>query len=160
MSAENGHGATIWVDADATPGPVKDILFRTARNRRLVVVLVANQMLPIPQFNLIRRVVVEKHPDAADHYIVEHSRPGDLVITADIPLAAELVPKGVAVISPRGEVFDPENIRQRLNTRDLMASLRDAGVVTGGPSSFSDADRRTFANALDRWITQRSRSPG
>lgn len=158
MTDTNKHRTTVWVDADATPGPVKDILFRTARNRRIVVVLVANQPLPIPQFNLIRRVVVEKHPDAADHYIVEQAHPGDLVITADIPLAAELIPNGVAVVSPRGEVFDLENIRQRLNTRDLMATLRDVGVITGGPSSFSDTDRRQFANALDRWLTQRSRA--
>lgn len=158
MPGQDGQRATIWVDADATPGAVKEILFRTARNRRIVVVLVANQMLPIPQFNLIRRVVVEKHPDAADDYIVEHAQPGDLVITADIPLAAEVVPNGVAVIGPRGEVFDLENIRQRLNTRDLMANLRDAGIITGGPSSFSESDRREFANALDRWITQQSRT--
>ena len=158
MTGKDGHRTTIWVDADATPGAVKEILFRTARNRRIVVVLVANQMLPIPQFNLIRRVVVEKHPDAADDYIVEHAQPGDLVITADIPLAAEVVPNGVAVIGPRGEVFDLENIRQRLNTRDLMANLRDAGIITGGPPSFSESDRREFANALDRWITQQSRT--
>lgn len=158
MTGNNTHRTTIWVDADATPGPVKEILFRTARNRRVVVVLVANQLLPIPQFNLIRRVVVEKHPDAADDYLVQHAQPGDLAVTADIPLAAELIPNGVAVISPRGEVFDLENIRQRLNTRDLMATLRDAGVITGGPSSFSETDRRQFANALDRWLTQKSRT--
>lgn len=155
MTADSGHRATIWVDADATPGPVKEILFRTARKRRIPVVLVANQPLPIPQFNLIRRVVVEKTPDAADHYIAEHAHAGDLLITADIPLAAEVVPKGVAVIGPRGEVFDAENIRQRLNTRDLMAGLRDAGLVSGGPPAFSDTDRREFANALDRWLARR-----
>ncbi len=156
MTDSDGHRTTIWVDADATPGPVKEILFRTARNRRIRVILVANQPLSIPQFNLIRRVVVDKTPDAADHYIAEHARPGDLVITADIPLAAEVVPMGAAVIGPRGEVFDAENIRQRLNTRDLMAGLRDAGVVTGGPSAFSETDRRQFANALDRWLARRN----
>lgn len=155
MTEAGVHRTTIWVDADATPGPVKEILFRTARKRRVVVVLVANHALTIPQFNLIRRVVVEKTPDAADHYIAEHAQAGDLLITADIPLAAEVVPKRVAVIGPRGEEFDAENIRQRLNTRDLMAGLRDAGVITGGPSAFSDTDRREFANALDRWLARR-----
>ena len=116
--------------------------------------LVANQPIPVPKSNFIQSVRVSAGFDVADNYIVEHTKRGDLIITADIPLAAQLVEKGGIVVSPRGELFDAENIRERLNMRDFMESLRGSGIDTGGPHAFSQSDRQNFANQLDRLLTK------
>ena len=146
----------IWVDADACPRVVKEILFRAAKRLELVVTLVANQAIPIPKSRYVNSVQVGAGLDVADNYIVQHSATGDLVITADIPLAAELVDNGCAVINPRGELYTRDNIRERLNMRDFMDSLRSNGIDTGGPSALNQTDRRNFANQLDRLLTKMS----
>ena len=145
---------TLWVDADAAPRDVKEIVFRAAKRLELTTVLVANHRLSTPANNpWVTAVLVRHGPDVADHYIAERADPGDLAVTADIPLAAVLVEAGVQVIDPRGEEYTKENVRERLSIRDFMDSLRSTGVETGGPSAYSDADKRSFANALDRTLT-------
>ena len=139
----------IWIDADACPREVKDVVFRAAERRRVPVTLVANKTLSIPRSALISLVQVSGGPDEADHRIVQDAQPGDLAITADIPLAARLVPRQVAVIGPRGEVFDEQNIGERLSVRDFLADIRDAGTMTGGPAAYSARDKQRFASALD-----------
>ena len=148
MSVEN-----IWVDADACPKVIKDILFRAADRVGVALTLVANQFVQVPKSRHIRSVQVPGGFDVADNYIVQQAKTGDLVITADIPLAAEVVEKGCLALNPRGDLYSAENIRQRLNMRDFMDTLRSSGVNTGGPASFSQADRQSFANQLDRLIT-------
>lgn len=148
----------IWVDADACPAVVKDILYRAAQRWQRPLTLVANQLLRTPPSALINAVQVPRGFDVADDYIVLHSVLGDLVITGDIPLAAQLVDKGVYVLSPRGELFSAENVRERLSVRDMLEELRSAGVDTGGPAAFSHSDRRDFANALDRLMLMASRA--
>lgn len=140
----------IWVDADACPAVVKDILFRAAQRWQRPLTLVANQMLRTPPSLLIKAVQVPRGFDVADDYIVQRVSAGDLVITADIPLAAQLVDKSAFVLSPRGESFTVDNIRERLSVRNMLEELRGAGIDTGGPAAFSQSDRREFANALDR----------
>lgn len=140
----------IWVDADACPVVIKEILFRAAQRWQRPLTLVANQMLRTPPSLLIKAVQVPKGFDVADDYIVLHVSAGDLVITGDIPLAAQLVDKSAFVLSPRGESFTVDNIRERLSIRDMLEELRGVGVETGGPAAFSPSDRREFANALDR----------
>jgi len=142
----------IWVDADACPAVIKDILYRAAQRVRQPLTLVANQMLRTPPSSLIRAVQVPQGFDVADNYIVEHASIGDLVITADIPLASEALRKGALVLSPRGECYTADSISERLTMRDMMEELRSAGVDTGGPAAFSQADRRAFANALDKLL--------
>lgn len=142
----------IWIDADACPGPVKEIIFRASEKRALTVELVANTSQRVPRSGLITQKIVEKTPDAADHYIVQEVTNDDMVVTADIPLAAELVAKKVHVINPRGETYTEANVRERLNMRDAMDELRGAGVVSGGPSTYNEKDKQSFANALDRWL--------
>ncbi len=142
----------IWVDADACPGAVKDILFRLAERRRLQLTLVANQMLRTPPSPWIRALQVPGGFDVADAEIVARVTAGDVVITADIPLAALALEKGAHVIDPRGERFTADNIRERLSMRSFMDELRSSGVNTGGPPPFSQADRQSFANALDRLL--------
>jgi len=142
----------IWVDADACPAVIKDILYRAAQRLRQPLTLVANQMLRTPPSPLIRAVQVPRGFDVADDYIVEHTTTGDLVVTADIPLASEVLQKGAWVLSPRGEHYTADSISERLTMRDMMEELRSAGVDTGGPAAFSQADRRAFANALDRLL--------
>jgi uncharacterized protein YaiI (UPF0178 family) len=144
----------IWVDADACPRVIKDILYRVAERAAIEVVLVANQLLSTPGSRYVRAVQVAGGFDEADRYIEEQSCPGDLVVTADIPLAAELVEKGVRVLSPRGEKFTHENIRQKLNMRDFMDTMRASGMETGGPPPFSQADRKAFADQLDRLVAR------
>ncbi len=144
----------IWVDADACPKVIKDILFRAADRVSVSVVLVANQPLQIPKSRYIRSVQVAAGFDVADNYIVQHAEAGDLVITADIPLAAEVVAMDCLALNPRGALYTEENIRQRLNMRDFMDTLRSSGVNTGGPASLSQADRQTFANQLDRLLAR------
>ena len=150
-----GPKRKIWVDADASPAAIKEILYRAAERTKTPVTLVANQLLQVPRSSFISAVKVASGFDVADNYIVEHANKGDIVITQDIPLAAELVAKGCAVLNPRGEKYTKENIGQRLNMRDFMDSLRSSGVQTGGPDAFSKKDRMTFANALDSVLGQR-----
>lgn len=142
----------IWVDADACPAVVKDILYRAAQRSQQPLTLVANQMLRTPPSPLIRAVQVPRGFDVADGYIVEHTSNGDLVITADIPLASEVLRKGGLALSPRGERYTADSISERLSMRDMMEELRSAGVDTGGPAAFSQADRRAFASALDQLL--------
>ncbi len=145
----------IWVDADASPKAVKEILYKASERTKTPMTLVANQLLEPPRSIYINAVRVAAGFDVADNYIVEHANKGDIVITQDIPLAAELVAKGCVVLNPRGERYTKENIRQRLNMRDFMDSLRSSGVQTGGPDAFSKKDRMTFANALGSVLAQR-----
>ena len=140
----------IWVDADACPVVVKEILFRAATRWQIHVTLVANQMLRTAPSAWIRSIQVPQGFDVADHYIVTHTASGDLVITGDIPLAAQVLEKGAYAMTPRGERFDADSIAERLSMRAMLEQLRDAGIQTGGPSVFSQTDRREFANALDR----------
>lgn len=143
---------TIWVDADACPRVIKDILFRAADRTSIPVILVANQPIPAPRSRYIRSIQVASGFDVADNYIVQHAGAGDLVVTADIPLAAELIDKDCLALNPRGELYTADNIRQRLNMRDFMDTMRSSGVDTGGPPALSQADRMAFANQLDRFI--------
>ena len=145
----------IWIDADAAPRDVKEIVFRAARRLGVEAVLVANQWLSTPLGNpFVTAVRVAGGPDVADRHIAEHAEPGDAAITADIPLAARLVDKRVLVIDPRGEEYTEENVGERLAVRDFMDGLRGAGVETGGPRPYSPRDRQAFAAALDRVLTR------
>ena len=148
----------IWVDADACPGVIKEILFRAATRHSLAVVLVANQWLRVPPSPWIRAVQVPKGFDVADNYIVEQVAAGDLVITADIPLAALVIEKRAFALNPRGELYSAENIRQLLDMRNFMDTLRSSGVETGGPPAFNHGDRQNFANRLDRFIASRRKA--
>lgn len=141
----------VWVDADAAPRPCKAILLRAAQRRRITVTLVANQWMNIDA--PMRFVQVPGGPDVADDHIAEHCTSGDLVITADIPLAARAVEKGAVVITPRGRDLDEDNVREALSVRDFNDGLRDMGVQTGGPAPYDQRVKQRFANALDRWIT-------
>ncbi len=144
----------LWVDADACPGVIKDILFRAAERTGRPLILVANQLLRVPPSPYIRAVQVAKGFDVADNHIVAAVAPGDLVITADIPLAAAVVDKGAAALNPRGEFYSRENIRELLDLRNFMDALRASGIDTGGPPAFSHADRQAFANRLDRYLAE------
>lgn len=144
----------IWVDADACPNPIKEILFRAAERKSVPLTLVANQPIATPPSRIIRSVRVSAGFDVADNHIAEHAEPGDLVITADIPLAAAVVAKGCTALNPRGEQYTAENVRERLNMRDFMDTLRGSGVDTGGPAAFGQRDRQAFANALDRLLAR------
>lgn len=146
---------TIWIDADACPRPVRDVVVKAVRRKRLELVLVANSAQQLPPGPGIRQVVVTSGADMADHYIIDHAVPGDLVITADIPLAAGLVDRAVTAINPRGEIYDKSNVGERLATRNLMDELRGAGLAGhGGPKPYSDRDKQAFANALDRLLAR------
>ena len=145
----------IWVDADACPVVVKEILFRAANRTGVELTLVANQPLSTPPSSNIRSVQVPRGFDVADDEIVKRAEAGDLVITSDIPLAAEVIDKGGHALSPRGEMFTTENIRARLNMRDFLDTMRSSGVETGGgPSAFSQRDKQEFANNLDRLLAK------
>ncbi|HEX5004381.1 MAG TPA: YaiI/YqxD family protein [Gemmatimonadales bacterium] len=145
----------IWIDADAAPRDVKELVFRSAKRLGIDTILVANQRLQTPAGNArVTAVWVDGGPDVADRHIVEHAEAGDLVVTQDIPLAAQLVPAGVAVLDPRGEEHTPETIGERLSIRDFMEQARTAGVVTGGPPPFDARARQAFAAALDRTLTR------
>lgn len=148
----------IWVDADAAPRDVKEIVFRAAERLAIEAVLVANQRVPIPLGHpRVSAIRVEGGPDVADRYIAAHAERGDIAITADIPLAAILVASGVAVIDPRGEEYTTETVGERLAVRDFMESLRGAGVETGGPKAYGAREKQAFAAALDRVLTRRRR---
>ncbi len=144
----------IWVDADACPNVVKDILFRAAQRVQVLTILVANQLIRTPPSRYISKVQVRAGFDEADKYIAVAVEPGDLVITADIPLASQVIDKGGYALNPRGELYTRDNIRQRLGLRNFMEELRSSGVNTGGPSSLSQSDRQAFANELDRFLTR------
>src|SRR6266550_6967848 len=146
----------IWVDADACPGAIKDLLYRTAERRKIKLTLIANQPLRTPSSRFIDILCVPAGMNMADRRIVELATAGDLVITADIPLAAQVVAKGAQALGPRGELYTDSNIGERLAARNLMDELRGGGMVTGGPANFSARDRQAFANQLDRWLTQAS----
>lgn len=150
----------IWVDADACPKVVKEVLFRAAEREQVQLTLVANQPLRTPASRYIKSIKVPAGFDVADNEIVKLTESGDLVITADIPLAAEVIEKGGHALNPRGEMYTAETIRQKLTMRNLMDELRGSGVNTGGPPVISQRDRQSFANELDRFLTrskQRSR---
>ena len=147
----------IWVDADACPVVIKDILYRAAQRWQQPLTLVANQMLRTPPSPLIRAVQVPRGFDVADDFIVQHVATNDLVVTGDIPLASQVLAKGAWVLSPRGERYTTDTIGERLALRDMMEELRSSGVDTGGPAAFSQADRRAFANALDQLMLQLAR---
>jgi uncharacterized protein YaiI (UPF0178 family) len=142
----------IWVDADACPVVIKDILFRAAERTGIEMMLVANQRIRIPRSRVVNFLLVKSGFDAADNEIVKRLHSGDLVITADIPLAAGAVEKEAYALNPRGEFYTADNIRSRLNVRDFMASLRESGVDTGGPPALSQSDRKAFANNLDKFL--------
>jgi len=145
----------IWVDADACPAVIKDILFRVAERTKLPLTLVANRLLRVPPSPYIRARQVPMGFDVADRHIMDELATGDLVITADIPLAAALIEQGAFALSPRGEFYSAENIRERLGMRDFMEGLRGAGVDISGPTALSQADRQAFARQLDRFLAQR-----
>jgi uncharacterized protein YaiI (UPF0178 family) len=147
----------IWVDADACPRVVKDILFRAAERTGVAVTLVANQPLALPRVPSLRMQVVGSGFDVADAAITAGTGPGDLVITADIPLAADVLARGAEALSPRGERFSSDTIRALLTMRDFMDTMRASGAMTGGPPPLSQADRSAFARHLDRWLAHRGR---
>jgi len=143
----------IWVDADACPGEVKELLFRAAKRTKTKVTLVANQAMRTPRSEFVDSLLVPAGMNVADRRIVELVQPGDLVITADIPLAAQVVAKGGQALNPRGELYTEANVGERLAVRNLLDELRGGGQITGGPANFSAKDRQAFANQLDRWLT-------
>lgn len=148
----------IWVDADACPNVIKEVLFRAADRTQTQVTLVANQTIKVPPSRFIRTLRVSAGFDVADNEIVQRVEVGDLVITADIPLASEVIEKGGIALNPRGERYTPDTIRERLNMRDFMDTMRASGIQTGGPSTLNQRDRQQFANELDKWL-QQSKKP-
>lgn len=144
----------IWVDADACPKVIKDILFRAAERRQIPLTLVANKLLHCPPSKVIRAMQVPAGFDVADNRIVELTEPGDLVVTADIPLAAEVIARGGHVLNPRGEFYTKDTIQERLAMRNFMDSLRGSGVETGGPPALNQSDRQAFANQLDKFLAK------
>ena len=144
----------IWIDADACPGAIKTLLYRVAERRKIKVTLVANQPMRIPASPFIESIRVAGGMNIADRRIVDLVTPGDLVITADIPLAAAVIEKGGQVLDPRGNLYTESNIGERLAMRNLIDELRGGGMITGGPSNFNAQDRQAFANQLDRWLAK------
>ncbi len=145
----------IWIDADASPNPVKEIVFRAATRRKIQTVLVANQAVRVPRSPFIKAIQVSGGFDEADNYIVANAAAGDIAVTADIPLASELIEKDVRVLTPRGVAQTAENIREKLVMRDFMEEMRGSGLARGGPRPYSDKDKQAFANGLDRLLAQR-----
>jgi uncharacterized protein YaiI (UPF0178 family) len=149
----------LWLDADAAPRDVKDVCLRAAERLRLETILVANKRLQLlPGYTYVSAVWVDGGPDVADRYIADHAEAGDVAVTADIPLAALLVPKGVIVIDPRGEEYTTHSIGERLSVRNFMEGLRGAGVDTGGNAAYGPREKQAFSNALDRILTRGLRS--
>lgn len=142
----------IWVDADACPRVIKDILYRAAERVKCNLILVANQGLATPKSPYIKTVRLQSGFDVVDNYIVQQVSASDLVVTADIPLAAEIMEKGATALNPRGEIYDPDTIKQKLTMRDFMDEMRGTGVMTGGPPPLSQTERREFANALEKLL--------
>lgn len=149
----------IWVDADACPAAIKDILFRLADRQQINVTLIANQLVRVPGSRFIRALQVPAGADEADAEIVARTSPGDIVVTGDIPLAAKVLEKGGLPLNPRGEWYTEATIAQQLTMRAFMEDLRNSGISTGGPAAFDHADRKHFANALDRELTRRKHRP-
>ena len=147
----------VWIDADACPHAVKELVFRAGERLRLAVMVVANKAMFVPSSPLVSMVLVAGGPDVADDHIVVNAQAGDLAITADIPLAARLVAKRVITLNPRGEEYDAENIGERLSVRDFLTEARDLGIMTGGPSAYGAKDKQRFANALDRALSRLAR---
>lgn len=146
---------TIWVDADACPAAIKEVIFKAAERTNTQVVLVANSHMKIPKTSLVRLEVVSKGADVADQYIVDYANPCDLAVTADIPLADQLVRKGLATINPRGKTYTKENIAEALAMRDFMEGMRSAGQVQGGPPQLAQKNIQSFANSFDRILTKK-----
>ncbi|MBG3012628.1 YaiI/YqxD family protein [Proteus mirabilis] len=147
----------IWVDADACPKVIKEVLYRAADREKVMITFVANQRLTIPASPFLRTLQVSAEFDVADNEIVRRANKDDLVITADIPLAAEVIEKGAVALNPRGERYTEATIRERLNIRDFMDTMRASGIQTGGPASLSQRDRQLFANELDKWLLQQKK---
>jgi uncharacterized protein YaiI (UPF0178 family) len=145
----------IWVDADACPGEIKELLYRAAERLKVKMTLVANQSLRIPRSEFIQTLLVPDGANIADRRIVELAVPGDLVVTADIPLAADVVAKGAEAIDPRGRLYSQANIGERLAVRNMLDQLRGSGHIDGGPSYFGPKDRQAFANQFDRWMARK-----
>lgn len=145
----------IWVDADACPAAIKEILFRAAERTETRVTLVANQYINTPRSRFISCIQVPKGFDVADNEIVRRSKKGDLVITSDIPLADEVISKGCSALSARGELLTEQNIKARLSIRNFMETMRSSGIQTGGPSALSSSDKQAFGNQLDKWLVKR-----
>lgn len=154
MSTPNNDALKIWIDADACPIPIREILFRTGQRLGVETILVANQSIRVPRSELIRVITVRNGADIADQTIVDQMQAGDVVITGDIPLAARVVEKNGIAIGTRGEVFDGVSVQQRLASRNVMEQLRSAGIDTAGPKPLSAKDVQTFANSLDRTLTR------
>jgi len=146
---------SIWVDADACPRPVKEILFKAAERTGIELTLVANHVMAVPRLPNVRLLQVQGGFDVADEEITKRVGPGDLVITADIPLAADVIARGAQALNPRGEMYSADTIRALLTMRDFMDTMRASGVVTGGPPPLTQADRQAFASQLDRWLARR-----
>jgi uncharacterized protein YaiI (UPF0178 family) len=143
----------LWIDADACPKAIKETVFKASARLNLPVVLVANSYQTIPHSDLVRLIIVGRGDDVADQYIVDHVEAGELVITADIPLAAKIVEKNAVAINPRGEIYTEENIGEILSMRNFMKELRDGGSITGGPSAFNARDVQEFANSLNKLLS-------
>ena len=154
---QKGKPMRLWVVADACPNVIKTILFRSAERVQIPGILVANQAISIPPSKCIERRVVSSGFDVADNYIVDNIDSQDLVVTADIPLASDVIDKGALAINPRGELYTKENIKQRLGMRDFMEQMRSSGVQMGGPATFNQQDRMAFANPLDKLLAQRKK---
>lgn len=148
---------TIWVDADACPNAIKETLFKAANRKQIQLNLVANHYIKVPPSPVIKSIQVESGFDVADDYIAQQVQKNDLVITSDIPLAAEVIEKAGHVITARGDIYDKQNIRQKLNVRDFMDTMRSSGEHHGGQAAFSAKDKQTFANALDRYLSRYAR---
>jgi len=144
----------IWVDADACPAVIKDILYRAAERSKIAMTLVANKLLRVPASPYIRALQVPRGIDVADSHIVRSLAPGDLVITADIPLASDVIAKGAHALNPRGELYSPENIQERLALRNYLDELRGTGERTGGPAALDNTDRKRFADQLDKLLSR------
>lgn len=147
----------VWVDADACPAKIKEIISRAVHKRAVETCFVANKPIALAESPYLKSVLVGAGPDIADEYIATHATSGDLVVTQDIPLASQLVPQGIVVISPRGDLFDENNIHESKSRRDLMQSLRDQGTITGGPAPFDEKNKREFANHFDAALQRLNR---
>lgn len=144
----------IWVDADACPVVIKEILFKAAQRTETQTTLVANHAMRLPASQWVDFRQVTQGFDVADNWIVQECQPGDLVVTQDIPLASEVIAKGALALNPRGQLYTESNIKARLNMRDFMETLRSSGIQTGGPDTFNQKDRQAFANQLDKWLAK------
>jgi uncharacterized protein YaiI (UPF0178 family) len=158
MEKLNSAQARIWVDADACPIAVREMLIRAAQRTGIEITFVANQSISLPPFKNIRSVQVSSGFDVADNWIVSQTQAGDLVITQDIPLADEVITKGATAIGPRGQLHTRDNIKARLNMRDFMETMRSSGIHSGGPAPLNQQDKQNFANQLDRWLSKAQRA--